>query len=69
MDEHRGAAPLQLFETLLRMVNLVGYIAVVFRMPEIRRVIEYHGAEHKVIWAWERHYREMLGSIRTTAGT
>lgn len=53
-----------LFETLLRMVILVGYIAVVFRMPEIRRVIEYHGAEHKVIWAWERHYREMLGSIR-----
>ena len=53
-----------LFETLLRMVILVGYIAVVFRMAEIRRVIEYHGAEHKVIWAWERHYREMLGSIR-----
>lgn len=53
-----------LFETLLRMVILVGYIAVVFRMAEIRRVIEYHGAEHKVIWAWERHYREMLDSIR-----
>ncbi|MGE5579824.1 MAG: DUF1385 domain-containing protein [Bacillota bacterium] len=53
-----------LFETLFRLVILIGYIALVFRMPEIRRVIEYHGAEHKVIWAWERNYREMLDRIR-----
>jgi len=53
-----------LLETLLRFTILVGYIALVFRMPEIRRVIEYHGAEHKVIWAWERNYREMLDCIR-----
>lgn len=31
----------------------VGYLAFISRLPEIRRVFEYHGAEHKAIWAYE----------------
>ena len=31
----------------------VGYLAFIARLPEIRRVFEYHGAEHKAIWAYE----------------
>lgn len=42
-----------LLEGLLRLAILVGYLAVVGRMPEIRRVFSYHGAEHKTINAFE----------------
>jgi len=30
-----------------------GYIAAISCLADIRRVFEYHGAEHKVIWAYE----------------
>lgn len=53
-----------LVETSLRLVILVSYIALVFRMAEIQRVLQYHGAEHKVIWAWERNYRDILDKVR-----
>lgn len=53
-----------LIETLMRIAVLVAYIALVFRMPEIRRIMEYHGAEHKVIYAWEKNYREVLDRVR-----
>lgn len=53
-----------LVETLLRLAILFSYIGLVFRMPEIQRVLEYHGAEHKVIWAWEKNYREMRETAR-----
>ncbi len=42
-----------LMEGLLRLALLVVYLAVVGRMPEIRRVFSYHGAEHKTINAFE----------------
>lgn len=42
-----------LLEGLLRLILLVVYLAVVGRMPEIRRVFSYHGAEHKTINAFE----------------
>ncbi len=51
-------------ETLVRFAILLGYVAVAFRMPEIQSVVEYHGAEHKTIWAWERNHREVLDKVR-----
>lgn len=44
---------LNLLEGFLRMGILAGYIFGISLMPDIRRVLEYHGAEHKVIHAWE----------------
>jgi uncharacterized protein YqhQ len=40
-------------EGLIRLALLVGYIWAVGRIPEIRRVFSYHGAEHKTINAFE----------------
>ncbi len=40
-------------EGLLRLVLLVGYIWGIGFMPDIRRVFQYHGAEHKTINAFE----------------
>lgn len=42
-----------LVEGLVRLGLLVGYIALVGRIPEIQRVFAYHGAEHKTINAFE----------------
>jgi len=40
-------------EGLLRVIMLVVYILVIGRHQEIRRVFSYHGAEHKVVNAYE----------------
>ena len=41
------------FEGVMRMAIFLGYMALVSRMKEIRRVFEYHGAEHKTIACYE----------------
>lgn len=42
-----------LAEGLIRLALLIAYIWVIGRVPEIRRVFAYHGAEHKTINAFE----------------
>lgn len=42
-----------LFESLLRFVILIVYIASVSMLKDIKRVFAYHGAEHKVINTFE----------------
>ncbi len=42
-----------LIEGLVRLAILVGYIALIGRMEDVRRVFGYHGAEHKTINAFE----------------
>jgi uncharacterized protein YqhQ len=42
-----------LVEGLLRTGIFVGYIAAISKMPDLRRVFEYHGAEHKTISCFE----------------
>ena len=42
------------FEGVVRLALLVGYLYVIGRIPEIRRVFGYHGAEHKAINAMEQ---------------
>ena len=40
-------------EGLLRLTMLVGYIWLIGRMRDVRRVFAYHGAEHRAIHAYE----------------
>ncbi len=42
-----------LFEGIMRMVIFVAYIWVVSKIPDIKRVFMYHGAEHKSIFCYE----------------
>jgi uncharacterized protein YqhQ len=42
-----------LVEGVLRTAIFIGYIVVISRLPDLRRVFEYHGAEHKVISTYE----------------
>ena len=41
------------FEGLLKIAVLVGYMALVTLMKDIRRTFMYHGAEHKTIFCYE----------------
>ncbi len=52
-DELEPAILSVILEGLLRLALLLGYLWLVGRMPDVRRVFEYHGAEHKTISAWE----------------
>jgi uncharacterized protein YqhQ len=40
-------------EGLVRVAMLIGYIWLIGKLPEIRRVFAYHGAEHRAIHAYE----------------
>jgi uncharacterized protein YqhQ len=42
------------WDGLFKMLMFLGYVAAISYLPDIRRVFEYHGAEHKVIWAYEQ---------------
>jgi uncharacterized protein YqhQ len=42
----------------------VGYISLIAQIPEIRRVFEYHGAEHKAVNTFERGRPLALDEVR-----
>ena len=42
-----------LVEGLIRVAIFLGYLALISRAPDIRRVFQYHGAEHMTIHALE----------------
>ncbi|WP_084650554.1 DUF1385 domain-containing protein [Desulfovibrio litoralis] len=42
-----------IWDGLFKMSMFVGYIAAISFVPDIRRVFQFHGAEHKIINAYE----------------
>ncbi len=42
-----------LVEGLIRIGIFLAYLFLIAQMKDIRRVFEYHGAEHKAIFTWE----------------
>ena len=51
-------------EGVLRLVLFVGYIALIGLIPDIRRVFQYHGAEHMTIHAYEAGKPLTLAGVR-----
>lgn len=41
------------WDGLFKFIIFIGYITAISFLPDIRRVFQYHGAEHKVIHAFE----------------
>ncbi len=50
---HTSALQFNLLEGFLRIGLLFAYLVLIARVPDIRRVFQYHGAEHKTINAFE----------------
>jgi len=44
-----------LIEGVVRLGAILGYIAAISLIPQIKRVFQYHGAEHQTINALEKH--------------
>ena len=53
-----------LFEGIMRMVIFVAYIWLVSKIPDIKRVFMYHGAEHKSIFCYEQGLELTVENVR-----
>jgi uncharacterized protein YqhQ len=53
-----------LVEGLVRVAIFLGYLALISRTPDIRRVFEYHGAEHMTIHALEKGDALTIENVR-----
>jgi len=49
---------------LIRIAIFLGFLALIAQSTEIKRVFEYHGAEHKVVWAFESTGRLDVATAR-----
>lgn len=46
-------AGFHLVDGLIKLILLISYLWLISRLPEIARVFQYHGAEHKAIYTFE----------------
>ncbi|MEZ5183103.1 MAG: DUF1385 domain-containing protein [Acidimicrobiales bacterium] len=63
LDVH-SAVLFSLIEGVLRLGILVGYLWSLSRVPQVKRVFAYHGAEHMTIHAFEHRIPLVPGEIR-----
>ncbi|PYU97743.1 MAG: DUF1385 domain-containing protein [Acidobacteria bacterium] len=51
---------------MIRMVLFLAFLIAVAQWKEMKRLFEYHGAEHKVVWAFEKAGRVDLETARAS---
>jgi uncharacterized protein YqhQ len=62
---HRsGSFLFVLVEGVIRVALVLGYLAAISLLPDVRRVFQYHGAEHKTINAFESGWALDVPSVR-----
>jgi len=44
-----------IWDGFFKLAIFLGYIVAISFVPDIRRVFQYHGAEHKVVWSYEKY--------------
>jgi uncharacterized protein YqhQ len=55
----------QVFTGIAKLVIIVTYLVLIRRIAEIRRVFQYHGAEHKTISTYEANEELIVANART----
>ena len=53
-----------LVDAVLRVVMFLGYLILVSRQKDIKRVFAYHGAEHKTIFCYEKGLELTVENVR-----
>jgi len=53
-----------LVEGVIRVGLVLGYLTLIALLPDVRRVFQYHGAEHKTINAFESGWPLEVSSVR-----
>lgn len=51
---HNNYLLFNLIDGVIKMGIFVGYLALMLYSKEMHRVFEYHGAEHKAVWTYEK---------------
>lgn len=51
-------------EGLLKIVIFLSYILIVSQMPDMKRVFQYHGAEHKAIFCYENELEMTVENVK-----
>ncbi len=51
-------------EGVMRIAIFVGYLAFCASMPDMRRMFQYHGAEHKTIFCYENDEKLTVENVR-----
>jgi uncharacterized protein YqhQ len=54
----------QVLTGLFKLTIVVGYLTLIRRVPDIRRVFQYHGAEHKTISTYEAREELTVANAR-----
>ena len=52
------------FEGVLKILLFLGYMILVSRMEDMKRVFQYHGAEHKTIFCYENDEELTVANVR-----
>ena len=63
-DSQSGVIVLNLIEGAIRVGLFIGYLALVSLLKDMRRVWEYHGAEHKTIHCYEHNDELTVENVR-----
>jgi uncharacterized protein YqhQ len=61
---HSGSFQFVLVEGVIRVGLVLGYLSAIALLPDVRRVFQYHGAEHKTINAFESGWPLDIASVR-----
>ena len=61
---HSGSFLFVLVEGVIRVALVLGYLSAIALLPDVRRVFQYHGAEHKTINAFESGWQIDIPSVR-----
>lgn len=59
-----GALLANLIEGIIRITLFISYVYLVSKNKEIKRVFQYHGAEHKTIYAYENEEELTVENVR-----
>ena len=64
LDLDITGSPFQLLIGAFKLLIFIAYLLLISRLPDIRRVFQYHGAEHKTINAYERQLQLTVDNVR-----
>lgn len=63
-DERTAPIAFNLIDGAIKIIIFIGYIAIIGYMEDIRRVFQYHGAEHKAVNCYEAGKKLTIKNVR-----
>jgi uncharacterized protein YqhQ len=51
----------------IRVLIFIGYIVLISFMPDIKRLFQYHGAEHKTVNAYEQNKKLTIKNVKNAS--